>query len=129
MVIFEIQQNSDTTYRVFDWNRTDRDGKPRDLHVEQSLACIDFADTSPDLNPPGATTLADCPFFRVERHTCEAGAPIGLGGCCLLGVVAGTVRLGDHSYGPGSFVLVPADASLPAVAGRESVTLLEIRLP
>ncbi len=44
LVIFEIQQNSDTTYRVFDWNRVGLDGKPRELHVPQSLASIDFQD-------------------------------------------------------------------------------------
>src|SRR6185437_10577049 len=49
LVIFEIQQNSDTTYRVFDWNRVGLDGKPRELHVEQSLASIDFNDFEPKL--------------------------------------------------------------------------------
>ena len=49
LVIFEIQQNSDTTYRVFDWNRTGLDGKPRALHIAQSLASIDFNDFEPKL--------------------------------------------------------------------------------
>ena len=49
LVIFEIQQNSDTTYRVFDWNRVGLDGKPRELHVPQSLASIDFNDFEPKL--------------------------------------------------------------------------------
>jgi mannose-6-phosphate isomerase len=49
LVIFEIQQNSDTTYRVFDWNRVGLDGQPRDLHVAQSLASIDFNDFEPSL--------------------------------------------------------------------------------
>src|ERR1700761_3481794 len=49
LVIFEIQQNSDTTYRVFDWNRIGLDGKPRELHVAQSLASIDFNDFDPPL--------------------------------------------------------------------------------
>src|SRR5262249_3700059 len=48
-VIFEIQQNSDTTYRVFDWNRVGLDGKPRELHLSQSLASIDFNDFEPEL--------------------------------------------------------------------------------
>src|SRR5688572_13030056 len=48
LVIFEIQQNSDTTYRVFDWNRKDAAGKPRQLHVQESLECIDFDDISPE---------------------------------------------------------------------------------
>src|SRR5207244_7028021 len=49
LVIFEIQQNSDTTYRVFDWNRAGLDGKPRELHVQQSLESIDFKDFEPKL--------------------------------------------------------------------------------
>ena len=49
LVIFEIQQNSDTTYRVFDWNRVGLDGKPRELHVAQSLASIDFNDFEPQI--------------------------------------------------------------------------------
>lgn len=52
LVIFEIQQNSDTTYRVFDWNRPGLDGKLRELHVPQSLASIDFADVEPALARP-----------------------------------------------------------------------------
>jgi mannose-6-phosphate isomerase len=49
LVIFEIQQNSDTTYRAFDWNRVDIDGKPRCLHIAESLASIDFNDFEPAL--------------------------------------------------------------------------------
>ena len=52
LVIFEIQQNSDTTYRVFDWNRVGLDGKPRELHLQQSLASIDFNDFEPKRYPP-----------------------------------------------------------------------------
>ena len=73
LVIFEIQQNSDTTYRVFDWNRVGLDGKPRALHVAESLACIDFTDTAPALNPIDAFVLADCPLFRVERYRLATG--------------------------------------------------------
>src|SRR5688500_16350526 len=49
LVIFEIQQNSDTTFRVYDWDRLGLDGRPRDLHVTESLASIDFADVEPSL--------------------------------------------------------------------------------
>jgi mannose-6-phosphate isomerase len=47
-LLVEIQQNSDTTYRVFDWNRADN-AKPRQLHVDQALRCIDFNDVRPQL--------------------------------------------------------------------------------
>src|SRR5262249_33622319 len=43
LLIAEIQQASDTTYRLFDWNRRDRDGQQRQLHIAESLATIDFA--------------------------------------------------------------------------------------
>ena len=73
-VIFEIQQNSDTTYRVFDWNRVGLDGKPRELHVPQSLASIDFNDFAPSLiksiysrNPTFKVRyLVNDPLFRID---------------------------------------------------------------
>ena len=68
-LILEIQQNSDTTYRVYDWGRVGLDGAPRQLHVEQSLQSIDFEDYEP--RPlkivPGAQTLADCKEFRIRK--------------------------------------------------------------
>ena len=51
-VVFEIQEDSDTTYRVYDWDRTGLNGQPRELHVEQALASIDFTDTTPALATP-----------------------------------------------------------------------------
>ena len=100
LVLFEIQQNSDTTYRVFDWNRTGLDGRPRELHVEESLACIDFGDTDPVLNPRDATTLAACPHFRVERRDLEPGEPLDVEGFCIFGVVSGEMVAGAHPTGP-----------------------------
>jgi len=68
-LILEIQQNSDTTYRVHDWGRVGLDGAPRQLHIEQSLQSIDFEDFEP--RPlkivPGAQTLADCKEFRIRK--------------------------------------------------------------
>jgi mannose-6-phosphate isomerase len=64
LVIFEIQQNSDTTYRVFDWNRVGLDGKPRELHVAESLASIDFGDFEPKLVE---TNFASNPNFKLRQ--------------------------------------------------------------
>jgi mannose-6-phosphate isomerase len=66
-VIFEVQQNSDTTYRVFDWNRLGLDGKPRELHLEESLASINFDDPEPTMAEPLGELIVECPYFRVER--------------------------------------------------------------
>ena len=73
LVIFEIQQNSDTTYRVFDWNRVGLDGKPRELHIAQSLASIDFNDFEPKLvserNFPAMGKLKTRPLVRENFST------------------------------------------------------------
>ena len=70
-LILEIQQNSDTTYRVFDWGRVGLDGKPRDLHVQESLSSIDFNDFNQSSintsNEPGIRTIAECEHFRIRR--------------------------------------------------------------
>ena len=70
-LILEIQQNSDTTYRVYDWGRVGLDGAPRELHVEKSLRCIDFEDFEPELLVDnmlsGEQILAECEEFKIRR--------------------------------------------------------------
>lgn len=68
-LILEIQQNSDTTYRVYDWGRVGLDGAPRQLHLEESLRSIDFNDYEPETLKilPGTQTLANCKEFRIRK--------------------------------------------------------------
>lgn len=115
-LIVEIQQNSDTTYRVFDWNRPGLDGSPRTLHVEQSLQSIDFQDVRPSLEvrAEGAATLADCPFFRVERWPLdrERAALENTGGrFAIFTCLGGKVDCAGVEFRPGEFFLVPAGLS------------------
>ena len=58
MLIYEVQQSSNTTYRLYDWGRVGANGKPRQLHVAESLKTIDFS-----LPVPAARTAVSCPFF------------------------------------------------------------------
>jgi len=76
MLILEVQQNSNTTYRVYDWGRVDKAGKPRELHLEQALKVIHWSDSAqvkttprPISEKPGAlvTELVVSPYFRLER--------------------------------------------------------------
>jgi mannose-6-phosphate isomerase len=95
-LILEIQQNSDTTYRVHDWGRVGLDGQPRTLHIEESLQAIDFHDHAPRLlHPRGPeTVLADCPAFRLRRLELPAGARLAGAGPPqprILSVVSGTL--------------------------------------
>lgn len=77
-LILEIQQNSDTTYRVYDWGRVGLDGKPRAMHVEQSLKSIKWDDFEPSPvrgeNKPAV--IADAREFRIRRAPLAKGAEI-----------------------------------------------------
>lgn len=111
LVIFEIQQNSDTTYRVFDWNRPGLDGKPRALHVEESLQCIDFTDTAPAMGTADGSVLVNCPYFIVERV--ELGEHSSMkwgraGEFSVLTVVDGSITWEGAPFRAGDFALVPA---------------------
>jgi len=66
-VILEIQQNSDTTYRVDDWGRVDDQGRPRALHREEALDSIRFNDFEPQFTQPHGERVIYCPHFSVER--------------------------------------------------------------
>jgi mannose-6-phosphate isomerase len=130
LVIFEIQQNSDTTYRVFDWNRVGLDGKPRPLHVEESLRCIDFTDTTPELTPPDAPVLASCEHFEVRRHRVVAGQSVSWGHAgdfSIVAVVSGEVVFAGEALKPGDFAMVPAALSEDArrLSAMSDAELLE----
>ena len=77
-IILEIQQNSDTTYRVYDWGRMGLDGKPRTLHIEESLRSIDFDDFEPALlaRDTGPRTLVESEVFRLRCLPIAAGESI-----------------------------------------------------
>jgi mannose-6-phosphate isomerase len=98
-LILEIQQNSDTTYRVYDWGRVGLDGKPRQLHVGQSMRSIDFNDFEPKpmAQSDGDLVLAECSEFRIQRFNRtkgEAFPPLAnLGAPRLLHVGSGEVEV------------------------------------
>lgn len=124
LVIFEVQQNSDTTYRVFDWNRVDPQGKPRTLHIEQSLECIDFQDFEPDAIRADQTEaqesnihiqpLVEDPLFEVESVSMAPPAHLDytLAVPHIIGVAAGRLRIHHERFpldlAPGQFCLAPA---------------------
>ena len=114
LLIYEIQQSSDTTYRVFDWNRLGLDGRPRELHVAESLACIDFDDVEPSLSHD-AGVLAASPFFRVSRV--RTGHPAPVGQFRLIMPIATTTWAGEQ-LAPGQLTLCPASFTPPGPDGE-----------
>lgn len=130
-LIHEIQQNSDTTYRVFDWNRLGLDGKPRELHVGESLASIDFQDFEPTMDPPVGDNLASCEYFKTDRKTLKLGETIGNprdDRFSILSVVEGRLESeGGRHFEKGSFILVPRGGSPLRALGETK--LLQVTLP
>jgi mannose-6-phosphate isomerase len=122
LVIFEIQQNSDTTYRVFDWNRVGDDGQPRALHVAQSLASIDFNDFEPKLVPENFRAangfkfrlLVEDPLFTVQEIVFENAGGFSPSGNYLriIAVTKGAAQISDGKISvelqAGQFCLLPA---------------------
>lgn len=149
ILLAEVQQSSDLTYRLSDWGRMGADGKPRQLHIEESLACIDW-DRGP-VNPTRSKSvvslresagqrydtdeIAACEYFVLHRHTGTVPFPLHEQGCfhALLvldgegDLVCGFERI---ELRRGSSVLVPAVCSgdIELVPHR-SLTVLDAFLP
>ena len=147
-LLFEVQQTSNITFRVDDWGRVGLDGKPRPLHVKESLDTIDFSEDSSrpqfgpveglkDASSPGVRVLASCSYFKVEELTLAPGMPLtrDLGGTCAIVMnVDGDIRLaggqglgtqahdsslsGTVSLKPFQSALVPASARGYTIQGN-----------
>ena len=131
VTLIEVQQNSDTTFRVNDWGRVGLDGQPRDLHVDEALACFDY-DAAPE-PVRGEGELATCSSFAMGALTVtsthalsthERNAPRVL--ACVGG--AGVLRTdaGEHALQLGDVWLVPASIGDFAVASLSPTS--ELRL-
>jgi mannose-6-phosphate isomerase len=141
-LLFEIQQNSDTTYRVFDWNRLDADGRARQLHLAESLASMDFADFEPSLLPeatspghPGTLRpLVKDKLFQVSLRRLNAGEALALRGgrMTILAVVEGALRVTDQgestALSAGGFCLIPACCRQAVAQAGGAVAFLQVEL-
>lgn len=135
ILICEIQQNSNTTYRVYDYNRRDKDGNLRPLHVEKALAVSDLK-KSPALPeiPDGADVLlAECGYFEVRRlrFTGEGSVPATAESFTALTVTEGEGTLSDGesvlSFRKGDTLFIPAQETSFAVTGACEMILSRAR--
>lgn len=131
VIVFEFQQNSDTTYRVYDWNRVGLDGQPRELHIEPALASIQFDDHEPSLHH-GGPTLANAPgLYTATLHHFDNGESQDKpgGSATVLGVAEGKLTVesvGETiTLGPGQFALLPASLKTTHLRAKAPVTLLK----
>ena len=143
IVVFEVQENSDVTFRLYDWNHVDaKTGKPRALQVEQALACVDFAECAGGLVTPVVETttpverarLFQCEQFWLSRLHGDSPFTVGAAGVprvlvCIEG--AGQVEHGGVTYavGKGEVFLLPAVIGPCTFQPCSTVSVLEIEIP
>jgi mannose-6-phosphate isomerase len=143
IVVFEVQENSDVTFRLYDWNHIDPStGAHRPLQVDEALACIDYDQgpiaPSPSLIEATAPVLREkvieCEHFCVWRIRGEAPLRVGAAGLprvivCLAGEAE--MRHGGKSYPieKGGVILLPAVVGTCSCIPKGSVSLLEVGLP
>ena len=143
VVVFEAQENSDVTFRLYDWDHVDpQTGQHRPLQVDQALACIDFSQVAISPVIPGVTEttpalrerLFHCDHFGVWRISGEAPFSVGKEDMPhVLVCIAGDGHLehlgADYAFGKGDVVLLPAVVGNCLCRPHSGVTLLQISLP
>jgi len=122
-LLLEVQQNSNTTYRVYDWGRLGHDGKPRELHIDKAFEVINWDDQTPQKMSPTpieeSPTLQSwevlkCPYFVMQRIVLAGTLTLSetLEQCHILFGLRGTARIStnnvDATIMPGSSTLLPA---------------------
>ncbi len=130
-LLIEIQQNSDTTFRLFDWGRREPGGTPRPLHLEESLESIDFDDFKPALLLPHGESLVQCSHFAVEKWDLQhARRASDRNAFALFVCLTGAIEANAVRVAPGESFLVPARAAATELRPVAPATsLLRITLP
>ena len=143
VVVFEVQENSDVTFRLYDWDRVDpATGKSRSLQVERAMACIDYEQVSitpvdpviEEEAPTRRERLFRCEHFSVWRHTGQTPFAVGAASeprvlVCIDG--DGEIEHGgaDYPLSRGEVMLLPAQVGVCSYRPRNTVNLLEVGLP
>lgn len=138
LLVAEIQQSSDVTYRLFDWNRTGPDGRPRPLHVEAGVEAVTrFGPVDPVrpecLSDRAVRRLVGCEYFVLDEvrpaSTWRCG---GDDRCHILAVIAGEARLPERwglpTIGAGDCLLLPASAGEQEIVAA-GATVLHVTVP
>ncbi len=135
LLVAEIQQSSDTTFRLYDWDRLGPDGKPRPLHIAQALEVIDFQRgpidpvRSSPADQPGQT-LIRCPYFTVDRYQLASGDKCSWGGdnrfhilSVLDGQLEASHRFLERPVVCSETILLPAACTLGTHATKDTTVL------
>ncbi len=132
ILVAEIQQNSDTTYRIYDFGRVGVDGKPREIHIEQSIAVSKLCEPEkPVLHTDtltGSHTLTTCKYFSVDKHNVSGEITLNVTDESFSSLVCteGCVTVNDTALNAGECVFIPAGFGVVSINGNG--TVLETRV-
>lgn len=138
ILLAEVQQSSDLTFRLDDWGRVGSDGRPRELHIEQALECIDFdrgpvGPISPSPRSDGSEELVRCDYFTMTRHRGPGSRALPAGKCRVLLGLAGESTLrhasGENRLGLGETLLIPAACGAVELEPAAGGIVLETVVP
>lgn len=130
-VLVEIQENSDTTYRIYDWDRTKKGRAARPMHLQEAMQCIDFNDIEPGLVKSKGEPLVRQESFEIDKWELAKDREIAEGGRFAIVVcLTGRIECAGREFRPADFFLVPAQQSDRLVRPVEPETsLLKVALP
>lgn len=145
VLLAEVQQSSDLTFRLYDWGRVGSDGQPRQLHIEEAMQCIDFArgpitvqsPTPLKEGPAEARELVSCPYFSIREFRVTKNVHVPPDDRChIVMCVRGTVNVSvegtQEQLKLGQTCLIPSDVKdieFEPGDGTEAATLLDVVIP
>lgn len=147
LVVAEIQESSDVTYRLYDWNRTGSDGKPRPLHIDAGLEAVTRFEPVAPVQPVDGTTresapdgahasrrLVSCDYFLFDEVRPDGEWSVGGDDAChFVAVLEGEAHLASRWQLPpltkGMCLLLPASIGRQTLSATGSTSLLHVQLP
>ena len=134
IVICEIQQNSNTTYRIYDYNRKGKDGKPRELHIDKAVDVADLAQVSelPPVPQEDVALLADCKYFVVYRMRVDHKTTVKINRTSFHSLIitegSGMIRMNntETEFNKGDSIFIPAQNGCYEILGTCEIVLSHI---
>lgn len=120
LLIAEIQQNSNLTYRVYDYGRVDANGNPRELHVEKAIKVSELAPPTLPYGQPDSDRLAECKYFTCDRLSVSGNTEIVVDGESFQSVLClkGNATVGGVAIKAGESIFLPANMGKVEIDGN-----------
>jgi mannose-6-phosphate isomerase len=130
-VLVEIQENSDTTYRIHDWDRSKKGRAARQMHISEAMQCVDFSDVEPALLKPKRDTLVNNELFVIDKWELKNEREVAEPGQFAIAVcLTGELECAGRKFKPGDFFAVPAQLTDRVIAPvAKGASLLRVTMP